>query len=285
MSDIRALDLRLLDQIFEMQDGYVLDFSNQTISSFFIEELNLDIYDPQYSAEGNSKAKRLRYLLRKVDNSTAARVIKSLWQYRQGIGRTALHNESQIEGRILDLLGRLDGTLSRPQQTPPSHSNKLLLERLGRELLAIWEYEPHARGYAFEELLKSMFNLYGLKAKSPFRLRGEQIDGSFEIDNSTYLLEAKWEATPTSAADLHTFEGKLGQKAAWARGLFVSYSGFTNEGLHAFGCSKRIVCMSGQDIAEAIKRNLPLDHVIRQKVRKAAETGNCFTPVRDLIDS
>lgn len=31
-----------------------------------------------------------------------------------------------------------------------------------------------------------------LQARAPFRLVGEQIDGSFQLGNETYLVEAKW---------------------------------------------------------------------------------------------
>ena len=47
------------------------------------------------------------------------------------------------------------------------------------------------------------------------------------------------------AADLRSFNAKLEDKAAWTRGLFVSNSGFTDEGLEAFGRGKRVVCMDG----------------------------------------
>src|SRR5712664_3804200 len=36
---IRATDLRLLDDLFEMRGGYVLDFTNQTSAEFFKDEL------------------------------------------------------------------------------------------------------------------------------------------------------------------------------------------------------------------------------------------------------
>jgi hypothetical protein len=35
------------------------------------------------------------------------------------------------------------------------------------------------RGYAFEKFLKDLFDTFGLQAREAFRLRGEQIDGSF----------------------------------------------------------------------------------------------------------
>ena len=84
-------------------------------------------------------------------------------------------------------------------------------------------------------------------------------------------------------ADLHTFHGKVEQKAAWTRGLFVSNSGFTEDGLAAFGRGKRVVCMDGLDMFDALSRELPLNDVIGRKVRRAAETGHPFARVRDLF--
>lgn len=41
--------------------------------------------------------------------------------------------------------------------------------------------------------------------------------------------------------------------------------------------------MDGLDINEALQRQIPVNHVIEQKVRRAAETGNCFVRARDLF--
>jgi hypothetical protein len=121
--------------------------------------------------------------------------------------------------------------------------------------------------------LKDRFDAHGLAALEPFRLRDEQIDGSFQFGNETYLLEAKWHGQPT-------FHGKIEQKAAWTRGLFVSNSGFTDEGLHAFGRGKRVICIDGFDLCKTLDR---LNHVLERKVRRAAETGSPFIRVRDLF--
>ena len=41
----KTTDIKLLNEIFEMHSGYVLDFSNQTFSDFFQDEFGIDIYD------------------------------------------------------------------------------------------------------------------------------------------------------------------------------------------------------------------------------------------------
>jgi hypothetical protein len=97
------------------------------------------------------------------------------------------------------------------------------------------------------------------------------------------LRRQQLEAEQTSTGDLHALHGKVCQKAAWARGLFVSYIGFSEQGLQAFGRGKRVICLDGADLAEAFMRALPLPDVLNRKVRRAAETGPAFVRVRDLF--
>jgi len=87
---IRALDMRLIDDLFGIGGGYVLDFSDRTSAEFFSDELDIDIDNPKFSAEGTSKAKRLRYFLRTSDSSTRVRVLKALWDY------LVLNNEGSV---------------------------------------------------------------------------------------------------------------------------------------------------------------------------------------------
>lgn len=82
---------------------------------------------------------------------------------------------------------------------------------------------------------------------------------------------------------MRIFEGKLQEKAAWSRGLFVSHAGFTEKGLDTLGRNKRVLCMDGLDLYETLDRRLPLGDVIVRKARKAVETGRVFVRVRELF--
>lgn len=183
-------------------------------------------------------------------------------------------------------MGRLDG---RPTNAASAAGTSVpafdrpRLTQLEADLVALDRLAPHARGYAFEKFLKRLFDVYGLAAQDPCRLRGEQIDGSFQFVNNIDLVEAKWQGPPIGVAELHTFHGKIEQKAAWTRGLFVSNSGFSDDGLAAFGRGKRVICMDGYDLHEALHREIPLSTVLERKVRRAAETGSPFVRVRDLF--
>jgi hypothetical protein len=288
MPNIRSIDMLFLDDLLSMGGGYVLNFSDRTFSQFFAEELNCDIDDPTYAANGRSKAKRMRCFLQTVDIPTVVRALKALWEYREAIRARDQQTETveNAEGRLLALINRLEGkseVTNATGQAPAPAFDRPRLIQLKAELLGLYQLSPQSRGYAFEKLLCDIFNVYGLAAREPFRLRGEQIDGSFQLSNETYLLEAKWQGDQTGVADLHTFHGKLEQKAAWTRGLFISNSGFTADGLVAFGRGKRVICMDGLDLHTTMHREIPLNHVLDRKVRVAAETGSPFVPVHELF--
>jgi hypothetical protein len=289
MPNFRSLDMLFLDDLFKSDKGagYVLNFSDATFSQFFAEELNVDIDDPVYAEHGGSKGKRLRCYLQKVEIPAVVKTLKALWEYREAIRMRDGKAEGveNAQGRLLSLLNRLEGQPdAQPAGEPPKPAyDRPRLLALRNDLIGFVQLSPQARGYAFETLLRDLFNVYGLQAREPFRLKGEQIDGSFLLQGETYLVEAKWQEAPTGVADMHTFHGKLEQKAAWTRGLFVSNSGFTEDGLAAFGKGKRVVCMDGLDLYETLSRELPLNHVLESKVRRAAETGLPFARVRDLF--
>lgn len=131
--------------------------------------------------------------------------------------------------------------------------------------------------------MKSLFEAYGLDPRNTFRNTGEQIDGSFVLHGSTYLVEARWRQTIADAAALHAFHGKIEQKAEWSRGLFISMAGFSPDGLIAFGRAKKLICMDGLDLYETLNGGLSFSEIIERKVSRAAETGAPFVGVRDLF--
>jgi hypothetical protein len=286
MPNLGTLDVMLINDLFQWEPGYILDFSNNRMAEFFNNELGVEIYADSYAKYGTSKANRVRCYLQAVDGKTAATTLRALWAYREAIrervGRT--ENVKDAKSRLLDLARRLEGG-ARPTSPPPVTQNfdKTVLAQLSQDLLAVSQLAPHPRGFAFEKFLKDLFDGYAMAARGSFRLTGEQIDGSFMLSNEPYLLEARWQNTYTDAADLRAFHGKCEGKAAWTRGLFVSQSGFSEDGLVAFGKVKRIICMNGLDLYDTLRRGLHLQDVLLAKVRRAGETGNPFVPVGTLL--
>lgn len=288
---IRTMDMPVLDRVFAMEGGYVLNFSNQTFAEFFHEELHVDIYHPRWAVDGDSKAKRLRRYLRQANQRAVLDALNTLWEYRETSSLT--HDFPELDNKVLAafyrIIERLGGT-PPTRQRPSSASTELetpqidtaTASSLSDRLLDVTKLEPQPRGYAFEKFLKDMFDAYGLSARASFRLVGEQIDGSFVAEGDTYLLEARWSNDMVDAATLRSFNAKVEDKARWSRGLLFSYSGFSSEGLTAFGRGKSVICMDGLDLHTVLSCRLNFATVLAMKVRRAAETGQPFVKVGDL---
>ena len=287
---LKSIDIKLLDEIFEMGGGYVLDFSNRTFSEFFIEELGINIDDSAFETNGTSKAKRLRCYLRQASTGSVIKVLLALWEYREAIRRRAGKKEAMAEAKaefslLIKRLGGKPPEEIKPQTAQHGFSNlsDVVAMELLNKLMSVSALEPKPRGFAFEKFLKELFDANGMDGRASFRVVGEQIDGSLEMSGGTYLLEAKWTNKPVDAADLRSFNAKVEDKASWSRGLFVSNSGFSEKGLLAFGKGKSLVCMDGLDIYEMLQNRLSLQEVISKKVRRAAETGKPFVRLRELV--
>lgn len=286
MSSLRSVDLGLLDEIFRgASKGYVLGFSDRTFAEFFVRELSIDIDAPQYANAGTSKANRLRCFLGQVDDRTAARTIRVLWDHREALRDLALPDTMPLAAsQVAAMLAKLEaGAPAAPVNVVQAPAlDAIDVAKLHDRLIAIRDLEPQQRGYDFERFLTDLFDAFLLTAREPFRLDGEQIDGSFELQGEIYLVEAKYLNRKIGVAELHTFHGKVEQKASWARGVFISFGGFTEEGLRAFGRGKRVIGVDGRDIKEALARNIPIDAMLARKVRHAAETGAVFAGVDQL---
>lgn len=173
---------------------------------------------------------------------------------------------------------------AEPSAQAPSTLSGEKAQELAALLVEITKLTPQARGLRFEGFLNELFAGFGLAPRGSFRLVGEQIDGSFKLHGQTYLVEAKWHGPQIGFADLMTFSGKVGGKASWSRGLFVSNSGFTAEGLEAFsrGRQTNLICVDGLDLYEVLSRKVSLITVLEAKERRAAETNRAFVAMRDL---
>lgn len=133
-----------------------------------------------------------------------------------------------------------------------------------------------ARGYAFEKYLNELFKASNLEPRGAFKITGEQIDGSFILRDSVYLLEAKWTTQEVGKSDLLVFNSKVSTKSGFTRGLFITYSGFSEQALSTFsqGLTVNIILMTVQELAVAFQRQMPLQDVLWNKTRALAETGN-----------
>ncbi len=159
------------------------------------------------------------------------------------------------------------------------------LEELKRQFFALHEEDDRSRaGLALENVLNRLFDLHQLKPREPFRVVGEQIDGSFELDHEIYLLEAKWTADPCPEADLLVFRGKIEGKSKYTRGVFISINGVTREAAVAITQGKQpsFFIADGYDLTMLLEDNMDLVYFLRQRQRLLAEEGRVLVSFTEL---
>lgn len=116
---VTSLDLRIIDRVLEMGGGYVLDFSDLSFARFF-QDFRVGIDDPRYSAEGTSKAKRLRYFLSVTPPPLSGRVLAGLLQHRLTSKPDGL-DESDLR-RYEEIVVRLGGAVPLREKPAPKES-------------------------------------------------------------------------------------------------------------------------------------------------------------------
>jgi len=291
MSELKTLERMKFEKLFGMGSGYVLDFSNITFQEFVLENVNIDIFDDKYNLRSGSKANRLRAFWNEESNSLVAALNLSLLEYwktkKQMNDEPISPNEQQLFSECMKIVNRfgVKQTSAQRENVDGLQSiNQNELDELKAELYSLSEISPQARGFAFEKFLNMLFSVHGLAPRGSFRLIGEQIDGSFQLDAITYLVEAKWQEKQVGNSQLLAFKGKVASKADWSRGIFISYSGFTAEGLAAFSKagSTNIIGMTGQDIHFILEGEMSFIEAILYKSRRAAETGEFWVSVYEL---
>lgn len=239
-------------------------------------------------------------------------IVRAGLTYRQKNGKPVTPEEiERINGVILeigfkfpdlwdpDFLAclRVDGTARATERVEQTRVAEKLresqrtrrsreLEALKKEFLALHENpdRQHA-GLQLEKVLNRLFALHGLSPREPFRVTGEQIDGSFELDHEVYLLEAKWQQDPSPAADLYVFREKVEGKSKFTRGVFLSISGISKDAADAItrGKQPNFFIIDGYDIMMLLEDNMDLSTFLRRRQRLLAEEGRVCVPFGELL--
>lgn len=96
MSDLNFNERLLLEKLFEMGSGYVMNFSDRTFQEFIGEAMGIDIYIEKYNFRSGSKANRLREFWKIESNYNVGVLTENLLKYwhtimqsvEQGLNKT-----------------------------------------------------------------------------------------------------------------------------------------------------------------------------------------------------
>ena len=274
MSCILPIEKQILEDLFGMKSGYVLDFSNRTFREYIFDTLGIDVYE-RY-AEGNlSKAKIMRRLYQDLSDQQLATLLKAFLDYIEEFGHSNDANRMKKAWKIVE---RLSGERMRDDNGDEGNgfNFKYFLKRLID--LSSSETSKQNKGYEFEKYLRDLFDAAGLKPRESYRVKGEQIDGSIEFNGNVYLVEAKWTGGPVNRSDLVVFADKVSRKSKFTRGIFVSHSGYVENAVetYAIGKTPEIILIDMKEMTWALENGIDIEDVLSKKVRKLIEEGKIY---------
>lgn len=83
---IPRIERDALERTLAMESGYVLDFGDKTFDEFFFDALKIDTSAQShlFNGRGTSKAKRLRSFIEIAQPHLVAKILRELWEYREG---------------------------------------------------------------------------------------------------------------------------------------------------------------------------------------------------------
>lgn len=130
------------------------------------------------------------------------------------------------------------------------------------------------RGYALEEILQALSMLYSLEITEPYRVNGEQIDGSVKYDGEHYIIEAKWQDKVAANESVYQFAGKIEGKM-YGRGFFISIHGFSENVVASLVAGKAIktVFIDGGDLIVVLEGLLSFTEMLDRKIKAAQTKG------------
>ncbi len=118
--------------------GYVLDFSDRTMGEYFEDEFGIDIYAEQYSEFGTSKRNHLSCFLTNTGTHTALRVLRALWDRREGLLAAARDSHAAREATAVTPRFKrvIEALENSPDQVQSDGVDEFLPERTLEELVS-----------------------------------------------------------------------------------------------------------------------------------------------------
>ena len=119
MAEIKESEKLILEKIFKMEGGYVLELSNSKLQQFIHNNLNIDIYSEKYIIYGDSKAKRIRAFWHLENNQIVGKFVIELldyWKTEKILkGKSITDNENLLHTESLKIGNRLLGKANNPK--------------------------------------------------------------------------------------------------------------------------------------------------------------------------
>lgn len=258
------------------------------------ESSKRDIVEQLINALASNQEAYLGTILMLMANVVAMRDFSHLEQFEDGGDKArraeravaALRSQYGIHASLLDEKRQVEDRRKRALE------ERLKNDEFRRQLVRLNERfsglvsstDAQGRGYELEKLLKDIFDLFELDPRASFRCEGEQIDGAFTFDSTDYVVESKWTKEQIGIEQLDAFNGKIGRRLDNTLGLYVSINGYSTDAVKRFSGGRSVmILIDGSHVMAILEGRIDLFNLLLRVRRFAAETGQIYVPVHQLL--
>ena len=200
--------------------------------------------------------------------------IRRVVDVKDSFGRMRQEQEAERKQRIdLEQKRRAD-----------QKERKARMEQVKKDLYALFVVtDPQKRGKQLEGVLNQLFHNASILVREAFTRIAptgegviEQIDGVIEMDGEIYLVEMKWWDKPLGTGEVSQHLVRVFSRNC-ARGLLISYSGFTDPAVAICreSLARMVVALCGlQEVVQLLEREDDLTEFLKKKVRAAVIDKN-----------
>ena len=142
------------------------------------------------------------------------------------------------------------------------------------------------RGDRFEVLMNKIFGYYSERSEGPFERTGEQVDGLFYFDKHWYLVEIRWKADKSNAADVSVLRDRaLRSFGGDTKALFVSFNGFSQDCLDSMagGDYERVILFDGSDLRAVLDCQIAFDLLLGEEQIELVKNRKPWVSALEII--
>ena len=135
-------------------------------------------------------------------------------------------------------------------------------------------------GYDFQDWFYELLDFSEIPNRKPYTHKRRQIDGSFTLSGTTYLVELKFTAGRAEVTDIDSFYKKITTKADNTMGVMVSISGYTSVARReASGDRTPILLLDFSHLYMVLGGIMGFGDLINRVRRHASQTGEAYLAV------
>lgn len=139
MANLSTSEKHLLEKLFQMSSGFVLNFTNLTIEEFFRDDIGVDIYDKKYNYRSGSKANRIRGFWLYANDKLVGKSILKLIEYIENQISLGFLNSNDFKKNLINDGIKIGQKLfqSNTKIKNRSEINFIRLTKFGDELISM----------------------------------------------------------------------------------------------------------------------------------------------------